>query len=500
MNRFCPWPWLAAVLSGLLLTLCFPRADQGWLCWVALTPLASAVLFGKGGIKRAALLGYLAGLVFFWGVFSWLSCVTVVGWLVLPFYLALYPAAWAGFLSVVSRGAGDFTRSGANLRLALLGAAGWTALEWVRGLGALSFGWNGLGVALHGNLSLIQICEFTGVGGLSFLVAFTNLTAVITVRRFLSEARLRRVRPHWDFSANMAVIAAVFAFGVRSVFAPLGSDSLPLRVAAVQANIPHSPEQRVDRAFEDRMRERYTQLTEAALATRPQLLLWPEAATPGALFGSQETFDFVHGFAQRGDINFLFGTIDSDLARHDYNIAALFTERGETLQTYSKIHLVPFGEYIPFRRSFPLFEWVIGDLVPGDFTPGTEYTVLKLKQPSLRIAALVCFEDTLGDLTRRFVQRGAQLLVNVTNDGWFLQSQGSEQHLANAVFRAVENRRPLVRAANTGVTARNQCIPARRQSVFRRRPRRFHSNPLPHNSQNFLHPPRGTVFADLRRV
>ena len=88
VNRFCPWPWLAAVLSGLLLTLCFPRADQGWLGWVALTPLASAVLFGKGGIKRAALLGYLAGLVFFWGVFSWLSCVTVVGWLVLPFYLA----------------------------------------------------------------------------------------------------------------------------------------------------------------------------------------------------------------------------------------------------------------------------------------------------------------------------------------------------------------------------------------------------------------------------
>ena len=445
------WPWLAAVLSGLLLTLCFPRWDEGWLCWVALTPLVAAVWFGNGGVKRAAQLGYVTGLVFFWSVFSWLTTVTGLGWFLLPFYLALYPAAWAAFLFAARRKAGDFTSSGANLRLAALGASAWVTLEWVRGLGALSFGWNGLGVALHGNLAMIQIVEFTGVGGLSFLVAFTNLIAVITVRRFLSEMRLRRVRPHWDFSTNMALIAAVFAFGVRTVFAPAVGAPIPLRVAAVQANIPQN--QKFDLAFVNLIQERYSALTEAAMATRPQLLLWPEAATPGSLFQSKEMFDFVRGFAERGDINFLLGTLDADQEQHDYNIAALFTERSPMPQTYRKIHLVPFGEYIPFRRSFPPFKWIIGDLVPSDFTPGTEYTVLKLEHPSINVSALVCFEDTLGELTRRFVQRGAQLLVNITNDGWFLRSQGAEQHLANAVFRAVENRRPLVRAANTGVTA-----------------------------------------------
>ena len=437
----------------MLLTLCFPCFqgwEQGWLCWVALMPLIAAVWFGGGGIRRAALLGYVMGLVFFWGVFSWLNTVSTLGWFLLAFYLALYPAAWGAFLRAARCGAGDFTRSGANLRLALAGAAAWVALDWARGLGALSFGWNGLGVALHGNLAMIQITEWTGVGGLSFVVALTNLIAVLTVSRFCSEARLRRIRAHWDFSAALALIAAVFAFGARALLAPAG-ESIPLRVAAVQANIPQ--EQKFDRASARHVQECYTRLTEIALATRPELLLWPEAATPGSLFESQEMFDFVSRFAQRGNTNFLLGTLDADAARHDYNIAALFAGRSPMPQTYRKMHLVPFGEYIPFRRSFPPFEWIIGDLVPGDFTPGTEYTVLKMEHPSLQIAALICFEDTLGELTRRFVQGGAQLLVNVTNDGWFLRSQGSEQHLANAVFRAVENRRPLVRAANTGVTA-----------------------------------------------
>ncbi len=446
------WPWLAAILSGLLLTLCFPRWDQAWLCWVALAPLAAAVWFGEPmSLRRAAGLGYVAGLVFFWGVFSWLTTVTVAGWLLLPFYLALFPAAWAALLGLIRPWIGDFTRSGANLRTALLGAVAWTALEWLRGLGALSFGWNGLGVALHGNLALIQLAEYTGVGGLSFLAAFTNLIAVMTVRRFLGETRSRRLRPHWDFSVCMALIAAAFALGVRTVFTPAAPGAIPLRVAAVQANIPQ--EEKFDQAFARMIETRYAKLTEMALATRPQLLLWPEAATPGMLFQSEEALEFVRAFARHEGLNFLLGTLDSDGERHDYNVAALFTNNGEKLQFYRKMHLVPFGEYIPFRKAFPPFEWIIGDLVPGDFTPGTEYTLLNLENPKLRAAALVCFEDTLGDLTRHFVAAGAQLLINVTNDGWFLRSQGSEQHLANAVFRAVENRRPLVRAANTGVTA-----------------------------------------------
>jgi apolipoprotein N-acyltransferase len=161
-------------------------------------------------------------------------------------------------------------------------------------------------------------------------------------------------------------------------------------------------------------------------------------------------YRFVMDQAARGDFALLFGSIEYDPAREaTFNTAKLLTDRGQTEATYRKMHLVPYGEYLPMR---PVLEPIAGGLVPGDFAAGDEATVFELPRSRVKIAALVCFEDTLGDLARRFALNGAQLLVNLTNDGWFLQSAGAEQHLDNAILRAVENRRPLVRCANTGVT------------------------------------------------
>ena len=459
--------------------LCFPRWDQGWLCWIALTPLIAAIWFSEPapeplpqtptgpdaperrgfratarGLLRPALLGYAMGLVFFWGAFSWLITVTGLGWFLLAFYMALYPACWGAFLGLMRRYAGDFTNSRRNVVVAGCGAAVWVAQEWMRGWMFTGFGWNALGGALHRDLVSIQIVEFTGIGGLSFLAAFTNLMVAITVRRFVEELRRTRIRPHWDFSVAMALIAANFAFGLHALYKP--NRTLPeteIKVALVQPNIPEG--EKYDPRCEQKIFDRLAFLTEAALVQKPQLLVWPESATPRGIYADEKNFNFVHGFAARDDYNFLLGTLDfdEDNGGHDYNIAALLTNNGDSVQIYRKIHLVPFGEYIPFRNSFPLFRWVIGSLVPVDMTPGTEPLVLRMKNPDVKLGALVCFEDTLGDLARQFVKGGAQVLVNVTNDNWFLRSAGAEQHLANAVFRAVENRRPLLRAANTGVTA-----------------------------------------------
>jgi apolipoprotein N-acyltransferase len=184
---------------------------------------------------------------------------------------------------------------------------------------------------------------------------------------------------------------------------------------------------------------------------KPNLLLWPEASVPGGAFSSQESADFVKSFCADSDVSFLFGTDDFS-PDGDFNAAAMLTGRGTLLQTYRKMHLVPFGEFIPFRHSFPLFAWIAGDLVPGDFSAGRDFVLLETARPAVKIAPLICFEDTLGDLTRQFVRHGAQVLVNLTNDGWFLESAGAEDHLVNTVFRAVETRRPLLRCSNTGVT------------------------------------------------
>ncbi len=177
---------------------------------------------------------------------------------------------------------------------------------------------------------------------------------------------------------------------------------------------------------------------------------------PGPVLADQESYNFVMNLVASSETDLLLGTIDVD-KRDVYNAALLISDGGDRVQVYRKVHLVPFGEYVPGRHTVPLLARIVGDQVPGDFQEGREYTVFTLTNIDVHVAPLICFEDTIGDLTRQFVlsnetSPGANLLVDVTNDGWFERSAGSHQHLANAIFRCVETRRPMIRAANTGVT------------------------------------------------
>jgi apolipoprotein N-acyltransferase len=453
------WPWLCAILSGALLTLCFPPANLGGLCWLALTPLVAALWFSEpwriyDGF-RLFLLGYTAGVIYMLGSLNWLVTVTLAGWIALCLYLALYTALWALFVGTIGkpRQAANETRpvwlkSGNNLRVAALAAAAWTALEWLRSIMFTGFGWNSLGIALHQNVALIQICDITGVGGLSFLIVMVNMMIVITVKRLQTEIGREKLRPHYDFNLTVALVALTFAYGVRQLFRP-APRAETLRVAAVQANVPVNEKR--DLENEKRILSLHAHLTETALATNPDLLIWPEAATPRPLFSDQYNWDVVRNLAERHKGDFLLGTVYSD-ETGDYNSAILLTEQAKSAQVYNKIHLVPFGEYVPLRNPFPLFAWVVGDLVPDDFDFGKEPLILSMSEKAVKIGPLICFEDTLGDLTRQFALRGAQVLVTMTNDGWFLKSAGSEQHVLHSLFRCAETKLPMIRAANTGVS------------------------------------------------
>jgi apolipoprotein N-acyltransferase len=248
----------------------------------------------------------------------------------------------------------------------------------------------------------------------------------------------------------MIGIVALFAFGLYRVRNPLPTK--PLHVAAVQANVPQR--EKFDPEFTDKIFKKFTRLSEIALRANPppDLLVWPESALPDPVRDKNtESYRFVTYFSTSAKTDLLLGTIDFE-NRHDYNAAVLISGGDRPMQIYRKFHLVPFGEYIPLRHSFPLFAAVASKWVPGDFDPGNDHTVFRLTKGDVQVAPLICFEDTIGDLTRRFVLKGADLLANVTNDGWFLHSTGSQQHLANSIFRCVETRRPMVRAANTGIT------------------------------------------------
>jgi apolipoprotein N-acyltransferase len=468
------WPWLAAISSGLLYSGCFAPFNQAWLCWIALTPLLAAIWFSGANSKRRCLrdlsLGYIAGLAFFWTVFSWLRTVTVPGLVLVGFYMAIYFALWSwicGLLrpslrapAVLNRWTqpppnesplrrSPWLRSTNNLRLAFLLAAVWVTQEWLRGLVFSGWGWNTLGTALHAQLAIIQITEFTGVAGLSFLVAFTNIILLTTARRFILETQVRPMRPHYDLTLTMAAIVGVMGFGLRSL--QMQRPAKTLNVALVQPNIPR--EQKLSAEFAQKTFDQFTRLSIPALgaSARPDLMVWPESSMPGPVLADELSYRFVMDFSASAKTNLLLGTIDLN-ETDAYNAALLVSDGGKRVQVYRKVHLVPFGEYVPGRHTIPLLARVVGDQVPDDFAFGKEHTVFHLTNDKARVAPLICFEDTIGDLTRQFVLGGANLLANVTNDGWFLRSAGSQQHLANAIFRCVETRLPMVRAANTGVT------------------------------------------------
>ena len=454
------WPWLGAVTTGLLCAASFPPFDQWWLCWIALAPLLASIWFGEGRARRSKwrglLLGYTAGLAYFWTVFSWLTTVTVLGWFLLQFYMAVYLALWgwlAGALRPQQQSQhamrdGEWLRSWRNLLLASLLACGWVAQEYLRSRVFSGWGWDGLGAAMHRQLALIQVAEFTGVAGLSFVAAFVNAIVVVTMRRIVAEMRSGVLRPHFDFTLTMAGVIGLMAYGLYAMHRE--RESKTVRVALVQANVPR--EEKFDAAYAPKIFERFRRLSEPALraAARPELIVWPESSTPAPVLEDEATYDFVTHFAADARADLLLGTIDVQ-EKQAYNAALLVGEEGRRLQLYRKLHLVPFGEYLPGRRTVPFLAQIVTQ-VPEDFTSGKEYTVFHLSKDNIAVAPLICFEDTIGELTRQFVLNGAALLANVTNDGWFLKSAGSQQHLANAVFRTVETRRPLIRAANTGVT------------------------------------------------
>jgi len=454
------WPWLAAIASGLLAAGCFPPFDQSWFCWIALTPLIVAIWFSGENSRRRwlrnLLLGYLAGIVFFTATFSWLGALGDLYQsfflhgllLLLSIYLALHFAFWSWLVGLIKPK--TFTTSWRNLLVAFLAACAWATHEWMRGWLFSGFGWNGLGVALHAEWPMIQIAEFTGVVGTSFAVAFANIIAVTTPLRLFAEARTHRMRPHFDLTLTMVGIVSLLAFGLHRV--QHSSPAKTVRIAAVQASVPQL--QKFDPRFTGEIFERFRRLSEIALAANPapDLLVWPESSMPDPVRDqNSESYRFITDFSAAMKTDLMLGTLDVDDG-HEYNAALLVSNNGEQVQIYRKVHLVPFGEYIPLRHSFPLFAAVASTWVTGDLTAGTKHTVFNLTNADVHVAPLICFEDTVGDLVRRFVLNGANLLVDVTNDGWFLHSFGSRQHVANAIFRCVENRRPMVRAANTGVT------------------------------------------------
>lgn len=475
MNRSYVTRLLASLASGMLLVLCFPRFDHSVLAWVALIPLTLVAFHSS---PRASFgWGYLAGAVFFVASLYWLRYVTIAGWLALGLFLGLYVGAWGWILArfhahwIQRRlppgepgSPPRLPKAGQNLLLAFLGATAWVALEIVRTHLFTGFPWNLLGVSQYTNLPVIQVATLTGVYGVSWLVCFVNLCIAETILRIRAEMRGSRVgrpayRPHLELTVALALVMAAMIGGLRTIRPrPLPAANAPqvLSVAVVQPNIPQY--QKWDDEFRAMIYERLESLTLAAARNQPDLLVWPETAVPDPLEYDATAFRIVTNAVRQSQGYLLAGSMSvqsrsgnrDDLARPDerlwFNSAYLVTP-GATLEgPYSKMHLVPFGEFVPLEGTLPFLTKIVP--IPGSIGRGRDHRLFAVRDS--KVGVVICYEDVFPDLCRRFVDRGAQSLVNITNDGWYLASAGPYQHMANAVFRAIENRVPLVRAANTG--------------------------------------------------
>src|SRR4029077_6201763 len=270
------WPWMGAIVTGVLATLCFPPSDQSWLCWVALTPLIVAIWFSGEKSRRRWLhnlsLGYVAGIVFFTGTFGWLGALGDLYQsfflhglsFLLSIYLAVHFSFWAWFIGLIRPSV--FTTSWRNLLVALLAASAWATHEWTRGWLFSGFGWNGLGVALHSQTPMIQIAEFTGVVGLSFAVGFAHGIAVTTPIRLFLEAKTHRMHAHFDLTLTMIGIVGLLAFGLNRI-TPSMTSNKAVRVAAVQANVPQL--EKFNAQFASQVLEKFQRLSEIALRVNP---------------------------------------------------------------------------------------------------------------------------------------------------------------------------------------------------------------------------------------
>ena len=430
-------------ISALLLIIAFPRWELSLLAWVAFIPFMQ-VLDG-GSWKRAFGLAYLTGVLFFAGTLYWFIHVTLPGAILIVLYLAVYFGLF-GMACVA------FARRRILEKLVFLPAA-WVALEFLRAHLLTGFGWVSLGHSQYKHIGFIQMVDLTGVYGLSFLIMMVNVFFKEAVAIRLNQKDAAR-RPQL-MRAFAIIVAALVMSGIYGSYQLRKVGTPPsIRVGVVQGNIPQ--EYKWSPRFYKPIFNRYFLLSRAAAVEKPDLLIWPETAFPAYLWENPELFEELKKFVAELRIPLLVGLVVRE-GENYYNSAMLFSGHGEVLKRYDKLHLVPFGEYIPLRKLLPFLEAIVPI---GDFKRGEGFTLFPASAPigdRDRVPmdffnALICFEDTVPELSRGFVRAGSHLFINITNDAWFQNTNAPFLHQQAAIFRAIENRRELIRAANTGVS------------------------------------------------
>lgn len=471
-----------ACASGLLSPLCFPNVDLGLLAWVVLVPLHLSLI--GTSTRQAFWNGWAAGLVSFVGIVWWvITAMHLYGkmplapsyavMLLLAAYLGLYVGLYAAGVVLI--------QSRYRRWLILAAPCLWVTLELLRTVLLSGFPWELLGYSQYRWLTVIQVADVTAVYGVSFLIVMVNVASAEIARWALdlpaTSDRTPAPRLPWVpvLAAGLTVAIVLWYGAVRIGQVADATTGPSLTIGLVQANIDQA--HKWDAAYRRETLDRYERLTKQA-AQGSDLIIWPEAATP-FLFEQETPYRAeVNALVQSQGIPLLFGSpaigFYGNGKPYLLNSAYLLSDDARIAGRYDKQHLVPFGEYVPLKSSVLFF---LDKLVEGigDFEAGTEPTILTIPQKAppaggtateqpqamaappppratARFGVAICYEVIFPDLVRRFVDRGADFMVTITNDAWFGESAAPYQHFGMMVFRAVENRTAFARAANTGIS------------------------------------------------
>jgi apolipoprotein N-acyltransferase len=457
--------WLLALSSGVLQVLVFPRPGLYFLCWVCIAPLIYSILRAREAdasqllaerdtfsylvpatVRQGFVLGWLSGFITYAGTCSWvyhvmhlyggLSPTLAFGLLILfSFFIGLHHAVFGALLAWAARSRAGFSRKALVLAPFL-----WVAVELLRTY-VVSFPWDLLGTAEIENTSLVRLAAVTGVYGISFEIALVNAAFAAA---FLVRIGRRRTM------MSAALTAAIVLQATQLV----KFDHFPTDHTArlVQLNLPLNDDWNAEN-YPKRLQTLVDLSTQPNRGGQsPSIVIWPES--PGPFFVNDPTFLQALGRVSSSGSYVIAGSLgvkdqSAKSPQLVYNSAVAVGPNGTVQSRYDKIHLVPWGEYIPYKALFSFADSLTHQV--GTFEPGTQRVPLQLG--STRYGVFICYESVFPGEVREFADHGAEVFVNISNDGWFGESGAPEQHLNMARMRAIENQRWILRATNTGITA-----------------------------------------------
>ncbi len=424
-----------AFLSGVLLVVCQPPVSQFYLAYLALVPLFFALKAGKDRLNF--LTGFTAGIVSYTGLIYWVVvAMNTYGGISIPFavltlclfvlYLSLFTACFTWLIS--------FLNDRLRIPFFLSAPPAWVLLEYLRGVFLTGFPWSFLAHSQYNFLPLIQVASVTGTYFLSFLIVGVNCLIYHTL--------VKRDFPLVHGAFIVCLCVACLVFGVHRLGEPVKGT---MSASIVQGDI--SQDTKFDEAYKAAIIRTYSALT-LSRSRASDLVIWPETAMP-FIFLQDAASGAIRAIPATLSNHLLLGSISRDSLGKCYNTAYMIGRRGEIVADYRKNHLVPFGEYTPLADYFPFLERI--SVAAGDFFSGPSHDPMITDVG--KIGMLVCYEGVFPSITNDTVRRGAEVLVNITNDAWFGKSSAPYQHYASYIFRAIETDRYVLRAANTGISA-----------------------------------------------